>query len=106
MGRTICWAVPRNQQKRHHLRFTSSCGGNSDRRFFLKQIKGYSKGINVVVTDACHGDGRYFLRDRSNKNYVLSHGVSGVHWRFYKSPRPGPVFDIYMKYWGNVELEG
>jgi hypothetical protein len=30
--------------------------------------------------------------DQSNKNYILTHGVSGVDWRFYKSPRPGLVF--------------
>ena len=71
---------------------------------FLKHIRRHSKGINVVVTDACHGDGRYFLRGQSNKNYVLTHGVSGVDWRFYKSPRAEPVFDIYMRYWGDVEL--
>jgi hypothetical protein len=41
---------------------------------------------------------------QSNKNYILTHGVSGVDWLFYKSPRPGPVFDIYMTYWGDVEL--
>jgi hypothetical protein len=23
---------------------------------------------------------------------------------FYKSPRPGPVFDIYMKYWGSIHF--
>jgi hypothetical protein len=73
--------------------------------FFLKHVKRHSKEINIVVTEACHGDGRYFLRDQSNKNHVITHGVSGVDWRFYKSLRPGPVFDISMK-WGDVELAG
>ena len=36
--------------------------------------------------------------DQSNKNYILTHGVSGVDWRFYKSPVPAPVFDIYVTY--------
>jgi hypothetical protein len=36
--------------------------------------------------------------DQSNKSYILTHGVSGVDWRFCSSPRPTPVFDIYMKY--------
>gem|GEM_PF-6372638 len=25
---------------------------------------------------------------QSNKNYILTHGVSRVDWRFYKHPRP------------------
>ena len=54
----------------------------------------------------CEQMGDILQWDQSNKNYILTHGVSGVDWRFYKSPRPGPVFDIYMKYWGNVELAG
>ena len=36
--------------------------------------------------------------DPSNKNYILTHGVSGVDWRFYKSPLPANVFDTYMQY--------
>ncbi|MGZ7132582.1 MAG: hypothetical protein ACXVH6_04305 [Halobacteriota archaeon] len=48
----------------------------------------HSKGINVVVTGACHGDRRYFLRDQSNKNYIMTHGTSGVDWKHYKQPLP------------------
>ena len=44
--------------------------------------------------------------DQSNRAYILTHCVSGVDWRFYKSPRPGPVFDIYARYWGDFELVG
>jgi len=29
-----------------------------------------------------------------------------LDWRFYKRPRPGPVFDIYKKYWRDVVLAG
>ncbi|HYC20613.1 MAG TPA: hypothetical protein VEF35_08385 [Candidatus Bathyarchaeia archaeon] len=36
--------------------------------------------------------------DQSNKNYILTNGVSGVGWRFYKHPLPATVYDIYMKY--------
>ncbi len=40
----------------------------------------------------------YILRcDQSNKNYIMAQGVSGVDWRFDKSPRPAPVFDIYVE---------
>ena len=34
----------------------------------------------------------------------MTHGVSGVDWRFYKRPRPDPVYDIYKQYWGDVCL--
>lgn len=46
----------------------------------------------------CEQQGDILQWDQSNKNYILTHGVSGVDWRFYKSPRPGPVFDVYMQY--------
>ncbi len=52
----------------------------------------------------CEQEGDILRWDQSNKNYILTHGVSGVDWRFYKSPRPDPVFDVYMKYWRHVEL--
>jgi len=52
----------------------------------------------------CEQMGDILQWDQSNKNYILTHGVSGVDWRFYKSPRAEPVYDIYMKYWGDVEL--
>jgi len=32
--------------------------------------------------------------DQSNKNYILTHGVSGVDWRFYKHPLPENVYDV------------
>jgi len=52
----------------------------------------------------CEQMGDILQWDQSNKNYILTHGVSGVDWRFYKSPRPAPVFDIYMKYWGDFHF--
>jgi len=54
----------------------------------------------------CEQMGDILQWKQSNKNYILTHGVSGVDWRFYKSPCPSPVFDIYMQYWGAVELAG
>jgi hypothetical protein len=50
-----------------------------------------------------HGD--VIQWESSNRAYVLTHGVSGVDWRFYKHPLPDSVYDIYMKYWGNVLLK-
>jgi hypothetical protein len=40
---------------------------------------------------------------QSNKNYIITHGVSGVEWQ-YKHPLPETVYDVYMKSWGDVEL--
>ncbi|MGD0172736.1 MAG: hypothetical protein ABSB81_11555 [Halobacteriota archaeon] len=41
----------------------------------------------------------------TNRAYILTHGVSGVQWSHYKHARPEPVYDIYMKYWGEVSLK-
>jgi hypothetical protein len=40
--------------------------------------------------------------DRSNRSYILTHGVSGVEWAHYKSPLPEYVYEVYMKYWKDV----
>jgi hypothetical protein len=50
-----------------------------------------------------HGD--VIQWDQSNKNYILTHGVSGVDWRFYKHPLPDSIYDVYMKYWADVSCE-
>jgi hypothetical protein len=42
--------------------------------------------------------------DSSNRAYILTHGVSSVSWSHYRNPLPENVYDIYMKYWRNVEL--
>ena len=65
-----------------------------------------SRIVNGDLRKFCEQMGDILQWDQSNKNYILTHGVSGVDWRCYKSPRPTPVFDIYMKYWGDVELAG
>jgi len=44
-------------------------------------------------------------RAQSNKNYILTHGVSEVDWWFYKSPRSGSVLDVYMTYWKDVSFK-
>src|SRR5208337_2123569 len=54
----------------------------------------------------CEQMGDILQWDQSNKNYILTHGVSGVDWRFYKHPLPEHVYDVYMKYWKNVDLTG
>jgi hypothetical protein len=49
--------------------------------------------------------GDIFQWDQSNKNYLLTHSVSGEDWRFYKHPLPEHIFDVYMKYWQDLELQ-
>jgi integrase len=50
-----------------------------------------------------HGD--IIQWEQSNRAYILTHGVSGVDWRFYKHPLPDSVYDIYMKHWGDVSFK-
>jgi hypothetical protein len=52
----------------------------------------------------CEQEGDILQWDQSNKNYILTHNVRGVDWRFYKSPRAEPVYDVYMQYWKSVKL--
>jgi hypothetical protein len=52
----------------------------------------------------CKQMGDILQWDQSNKNCILTHGVSGVDFRFYKHPLPEHVFDVYMKYWADVDL--
>jgi integrase len=46
--------------------------------------------------------------DATNRKYVLAHGMTGVDWEHYKHPLPEDVYDIYMRYWRdiNVFLDG
>ena len=52
----------------------------------------------------CEQQGDILQWDQSNKNYVLTHGVSGVDWRFYKHPLPYHVYDVYMQYWSDTRF--
>jgi len=75
-------------------------------------IKRQKIPLTQIVTHFILGDlwkfaeqyGDFIQWDQSNKNYILTHGVSGVDWRFYKHPRPQHVYDIYMKYWKDVDF--
>jgi len=50
-----------------------------------------------------HGD--VIQWEHSNRAYILTHGVSGVDWSHYKHPLPDSVYDVYMKYWGEVRFQ-
>jgi hypothetical protein len=49
-----------------------------------------------------HGD--IIQWDQSNRAYIMTHGVSGIDWKHYKHPLPENVYDVYLQYWGDVEL--
>jgi hypothetical protein len=72
----------------------------------IRLLHGGARIVNGDLRKFCEQHGDIIQWDQSNKNYILTHGVSWVDWRFYKSPRPEPVYDIYMQYWGDVELAG
>jgi integrase len=42
--------------------------------------------------------------DATNRKYVLAHGMTGVDWEHYKHPLPEYVYEIYMRYWADVDL--
>ena len=42
--------------------------------------------------------------DQSNRAYILTHNVSSIDWERYKHPLPEFVYEIYMEYWGDVDL--
>ena len=43
--------------------------------------------------------------DQSNKNYVLTHGISGVDWTHYKHSMPEHAYDAYVQYGGDVTFK-
>jgi len=48
----------------------------------------------VMVTDLTH----------ENKYHILIISVGGIDWKHYKHPLPEQVFNVYMKYWRNVDF--
>jgi integrase len=71
------------------------------------QVRLLHSGARIVNGDLrkfSEQQGDILQWDQSNKNYILTHGVSGVDWRFYKHPRPASVYDVYLKYWEAVSF--
>jgi hypothetical protein len=61
--------------------------------------------VNGDLRKFCEQMGDILQWDQSNKNYILTHCVSGVDWRFYKHPLPDSVYDVYMTYWGDMSFQ-
>lgn len=53
----------------------------------------------------CEQMGDILEWDQSNKNYILTHSVSGVDWRFYKHLLPEHVHHVHTNYWRAVQFD-
>ena len=42
--------------------------------------------------------------NESNRAYILTHGVRGIEWSNYRHPLPEHVYDVYMKYWVDINF--
>jgi integrase len=71
----------------------------------IRLLHGGARIVNGDLRKFCEQQGDVIQWDQSNKNYILTHGVSGVDWSHYKHPLPEHVYDIYMEYWGSVTLK-
>jgi integrase len=70
----------------------------------IRLLHGGARIVNGDLRKFCEQLGDIIQWDQSNKNYIMTHGVSGVDWRFYKHPLPEHVYDIYMKSWQDVDF--
>jgi hypothetical protein len=55
-------------------------------------LQGGARIVNGDLRKFCEQHGDIIQWDQSNKNYIMTHGVSGVDWRFYKHPLPEHVY--------------
>ena len=69
----------------------------------MSQFKGHFVLGDLRKFAEQHGD--IIQWEQSNRAHSLTHGVSGVDWRYYKHPLPDTVYDVYMKYWVEVSLK-
>jgi integrase len=75
-------------------------------------VKREKIALTRLATHFALGDLRKFAEqygdiiqwDQSNRGYIMTHGVSGIDWKHYKHPLPENVYDVYMRYWRDVEL--
>ena len=72
-------------------------------RIPMSRFKGHFQLGDLRKFAEQHGD--IIQWEHSNRAYILTHGVSGVEWRYYKHPLPDTVYDVYLKYWGNVNFK-
>ena len=74
----------------------SGCGSRGSKSLYCT-----SKGISCSVTFASFASSMAAIgRDKSNRAYIMTHGVSGIDWKHYKHPHPESVYDVYMEIQG------
>ena len=90
--------------------------GDDELMFIYNSLVMWLKRENIplsrIATHFTLGDLRKFAEqngdviqwEQSNRAYILTHGVSGVSWAHYRHPLPENVFEVYMQYWKDVEL--
>ena len=66
---------------------------------------GDARVVNGDLRKFCEQHGDIIQWDQSNRAYVMTHGVIGIDWKHYKHPLPEHVYDVYMKYWADVNAE-
>ncbi len=71
----------------------------------IQLLHGGARIFNGDLRKFCEQHGDIIQWDQSNKNYIMTHGVSGVDWLFYKHPLPASVYDVYMKYCAGVSFQ-
>ncbi|MGZ4846550.1 MAG: hypothetical protein ACXV3E_01985 [Halobacteriota archaeon] len=72
----------------------------------LQWVKREKVPLTRIAADFVLGDLRKFAEqhgdvlrwDSSNRAYIMTHGVSGIDWKYYKHPLPEHVCDIYTQY--------
>jgi integrase len=69
----------------------------------MSQFKGHFVLGDLRKFAEQHGD--IIEWDQSNRAYILTHDVSSISWSHYRNPLPEYVYDIYVKYWGDVTLK-
>ncbi|MGZ4848727.1 MAG: hypothetical protein ACXVI1_11240 [Halobacteriota archaeon] len=52
----------------------------------------------------CEQKGDVLKWNESNRAYILTHGVAGVEFTFYRRPLPDTVYSIYTEAWADVRL--
>ena len=68
----------------------------------MSRFRGYFQLADLRKFAEQHGD--VIQWDQSNRAYILTHDVSGVSWGHYRNPLPENVYEIYMRYWRDVDL--
>jgi integrase len=69
----------------------------------MSQFKGHFVLGDLRKFAEQHGDTIGW--EQSNRSYVMTHGVSSIEWKHYRHPLPDSVYDVYMKYWGDMRFQ-